>query len=205
MSIILVRHGETPLNAARVMQPPTTGLSSRGLEQAQRVADRLCLQQPMALLSSDMPRAMQTAEAIAARTGLPVVSSPLLRERNFGDLRGLPYDSLGFDPLTMKEAPANGESMLDFEQRVAEAFADVVERRSRLSGSIVVVSHGLWIKAALSYLCHLHGGIAVPERIGNTSVTILLQDPPHRPATVNCTQHLDQGGLSETGLSLSGG
>lgn len=205
MSIIFVRHGETPLNAARIMQPPATGLSSRGLEQALRVADRLCLQQPMALLSSDMPRAMQTADAIAARTGLPVVPSPLLRERNFGDLRGVPYDSLGFDPLTMKDAPTNGESMIDFEQRVAAAFADVVERRLRLSGSIVVVSHGLWIKAALSYLSQLHGDIMVPERIGNTSVTILSQDPPHRPVVVNCTQHLDQEGLSENGLSLSGG
>ena len=205
MSIILVRHGETPLNAARVMQPPSTGLSARGLAQANRVAARLHSMNPRGLISSDMPRAWQTAEQIASLTGLKPQSSPLLRERNFGDLRGLPYDSLGFDPLTMEEAPANGESKQAFEQRVVQAFEEILIRRAKLQGDLVVVTHGLWIKAMLSDLCSRFGGLEVPHRIGNTAVTVLSQDPPHLTGLVNCTRHLDGPEWSETGSSLSGG
>lgn len=205
MSIILVRHGETPLNAARVMQPPSTGLSPKGLAQANRVAARLQSMNPHALISSDMPRAWQTAEQIATLTGLKPQSLSLLRERNFGDLRGLPYDSLGFDPLTMEEAPANGESRQEFEQRVVQAFEEVLRLRANLLGDIVVVTHGLWIKAMLSYLCSRFGGFEVPHRIGNTAVTVLSQDPPHLTMLVNCTRHLEGSEWSEADSSLSGG
>lgn len=205
MSIILVRHGETPLNAARVMQPPTTALSQRGLEQAGQLAQRLQTMRPHALMSSDMPRAWQTAEQIATLTGLTIECSPLLRERNFGDLRGLPYDSLGFDPLNMDEAPSNGESKREFEQRVTQAFEVVLARRASLQGDIVVVTHGLWIKTMLDHLAQTFGQWEVPHRIGNTAVTILAQDPPHAPRLLNCTRHLDTAGMSEAGSSLSGG
>ena len=205
MSIILVRHGETPLNATRVMQPPSTGLSAKGLAQANRVAARLQSMNPHALISSDMPRAWQTAEQIALLTGLKPQSSPLLRERNFGDLRGLPYDGLGFDPLTMDEAPVNGESKLEFEQRVVQAFEEVLRLRASLHGDMVVVTHGLWIKAMLSHLCARFGGLEVPHRIGNTAVTVLSQDPPHLTILVNCTRHLEGSEWSEADSSLSGG
>ncbi len=62
-----------------------------------------------AIVSSDLPRARATADAIASATGLPVAETPLLQERNFGDLRGQSYDALGFNPLTMTDAPPNGE------------------------------------------------------------------------------------------------
>ena len=58
MAILLVRHGETALNAARVMQPADTPLSERGLAQARAVARRLAQRgRVAALLSSDLPRA----------------------------------------------------------------------------------------------------------------------------------------------------
>lgn len=205
MSIILVRHGETSLNAARVMQPPSTGLSARGRLQANRVATRLQSMDPKVLISSDMPRAWQTAEQIACQTGLAIEPWPMLRERNFGDLRGLSYDSLGFDPLTMVEAPANGESMREFEQRVVRAFEALLQHRASLEGNMVVVTHGLWIKAVLSYLGETFGGLEVPRKIGNTAMTILAIEPPHPASLVNCTRHLDGSDLSETSSSLSGG
>ena len=77
----------------------------------------------MGILSSDLPRARQTAEHLAQATGLPVHTSALLQERNFGELRGLAYDSLSIDPMTMDEAPPGGESQASFEHRVAQAFA----------------------------------------------------------------------------------
>jgi probable phosphoglycerate mutase len=101
MSIILVRHGETPLNVARTLQPADTPLSATGLAQAEAVAKRLAGLQLAAIVSSDLPRALSTAQAIAAATGAPISTTTLLHERNFGDLRGQPYDTLGFNPLTM--------------------------------------------------------------------------------------------------------
>ena len=117
MAILLLRHGETALNAARVMQPADTALSERGRWQAEALAQRLApnADRPpgapriSAVLSSDLPRAWFTALPIGQRCGVPVRASALLHERNFGDLRGQPYDTLGFDPLTMDGAPPGGE------------------------------------------------------------------------------------------------
>ena len=82
MTILLIRHGETPLNAARVMQPPDTPLSERGIAQALALAQRLGAAPLAGILSSDLRRAHDTAQAVAARTGLPVQTTPLLHERN---------------------------------------------------------------------------------------------------------------------------
>ena len=97
MKIHLVRHGETPLNAARVLQHPDTPLSERGIAQAARVAERLADAGIAAILTSDYARALATAEAIRAATGAPMEVEPLLRERNFGIYRGCAYHSLKVD------------------------------------------------------------------------------------------------------------
>jgi broad specificity phosphatase PhoE len=196
MTILLVRHGETALNAARVMQPAATPLSDRGLAQAQAVAERLAPLRLAGVISSDLPRALQTAQAIAAAAGgLPVQTTPLLHERNFGDFRGRPHASFGFDPIEMLDAPPGGESMADFMARVAEARAWVLQAFARSGGPLAVVSHGLVIRAWL--------GPDAP-RIGNTAVSLLAPKPPHAATLVNCTVHLD-GRTAEDGSSLSGG
>ena len=64
MAVVLVRHGETALNAARVLQPADTPLSARGVVQAQALARRLAATgRVAAIVSSDLPRAWRTAEA----------------------------------------------------------------------------------------------------------------------------------------------
>ena len=77
MTLLLIRHGETALNAARVLQPADTPLSARGAAQAEALAGRLAAWRgaprepggaPLAgILSSDLPRALATAEAIGVR------------------------------------------------------------------------------------------------------------------------------------------
>jgi probable phosphoglycerate mutase len=97
-TLLLVRHGETVDNARQIMQGQTQGeLNGHGREQARAVADRLAGEQIDTVVASDLRRAVQTAEIIAAPHGLPVVTTPLLRERDWGgftgrfipDLRGL--------------------------------------------------------------------------------------------------------------------
>lgn len=204
MTLLFIRHGETALNAARVMQPADTPLSARGLAQAEAVALRVAGLRPVAVLSSDLPRALQTAQAIVAATGLPLQTSALLHERNFGDLRGRPHASLGFDALTMSEAPPGGESMADFDARCDQAFEQALRLRATLDGPLVVVSHGLVIKSLLRRRIALPPGTGVPERVGNTSVTLVSHQPPHAAELVDCTTHL-QGRIAEDGSSLSGG
>jgi 2,3-bisphosphoglycerate-dependent phosphoglycerate mutase len=193
MPIILVRHGVTALNVSRVLQPPDTQLNADGLAQAEAVARELAGLQPAALLSSDLPRAVQTAQAIARATGLAVTTTDLLRERNFGDLRGQSYDGLGFDPLTMVQAPPGGESAVAFEWRVGLAFALALRQRAAITGPLVVVTHGLVIRAMLSGPIGLGAERLVDLHIGNTSVTVVGERPPHTVKLLSATRHLDSG------------
>ena len=117
MSIVFVRHGETALNAARVLQPADTPLNSLGMAQADSVARRLARLGPAGIVSSDLPRAWVTAQVIGDACGRAVTPLPLLHERNFGELRGRPYDTLGFDPLASACAPPGGESNQAFMDR----------------------------------------------------------------------------------------
>ena len=87
--IYLVRHGETLDNARQVMQGQTQGeLNEKGREQARQVAERLAKEHFDAIVASDLHRSVQTAEIIAAPHGLPVRTTPLLRERDWGSFTG---------------------------------------------------------------------------------------------------------------------
>lgn len=210
MTLVFVRHGETALNAARVLQPPDTPLNARGLQQAQAVALRLVALRPAGVTSSDLPRAVQTAQAIVqtiaqAAGAVPLRTTPLLQERHFGVLRGQSYDALGFDALNSAEAPEGGESWNTFAARVDAALALLVQQRAALDGPLVVVTHGLVIRALLQRL-PLQPGCTVPARLGNTGVTVIDAAAPHTITLANCLLHLDLDGAAlEDGSSLSGG
>jgi len=204
VTIVLLRHGETALNAARVLQPADTPLSPRGLAQARAAARVLAARRIAAIVSSDLPRAWQTASAVAEATGLPITAEPLLQERNFGALRGRPYDGLGFDPLLMEAAPPEGESMAAFLARVERAFERAVALRAPLDGDLVVVSHGLVIGAMLAARATLAHGMTLPARIGNASITVLEPRAPHLASVLDDVRHL-QGVMADDPESLSGG
>ena len=205
MAVILLRHGETALNAARVMQPAATPLSERGRAQAQAVARRLARRGGIgAILSSDLPRAWLTAEAVGAALALPVEASVRLQERNFGDLRGRPYDTLGFDPLVMRQAPPGGESAADFAERVQQAFDEMLRRHAQLQGDLVVVTHGLLIRTLLAGSLQWDAEALGALHLGNTSLSIFDAAPPYALQLLNCTRHLDAAERDDA-RSLSGG
>jgi probable phosphoglycerate mutase len=186
MAILLVRHGETAANAARVMQRPDVPLNEHGLHQAARLAERLLDLGFVHVLCSDLPRARMTAAPLAAR-GAVIEETPLLQERNFGDLRGTPYAELTEDPFAPGYAPPGGETLPVFHIRVAEAFALIARRRRALPGALVVVTHGLVCHAILEN--HAHEA-ALPEHFANTGLTVLDPEPPFAARLVNCTAHL---------------
>lgn len=186
MSILLIRHGETAANAARIMQRPDVPLSARGVRQAAQLAERLFALGFAHVLCSDLVRARMTAAPLAAR-GHAIEETPLLQERNFGDLRGTPYAQLTEDPFAPGFVPPGGESVDEFHRRVAQAFALIVERRRALAGALVVVTHGLVCGALLRN--HARAA-AVPDGFANAGLTVLDPDPPFEARLVNCTQHL---------------
>jgi probable phosphoglycerate mutase len=190
MAILLVRHGETDGNAARILQRPEVPLNARGKRQAEQLAQRLVALGFAHVVCSDLLRARMTAAPLAARSAMTIEETPLLQERNFGDLRGMPYAALNEDPFGPDVAPTNGEDWPTFHARVAEAFAFMVRRRRSLNGNLVVITHGLVCRAVVERHTKVPAGAVVPERFDNTSLTVLNEDAPHSVSLLNCTQHL---------------
>lgn len=203
MSIIVIRHGETALNAARILQPPGTPLSELGIAQARALAPRIAALGIAAIICSDLPRALMTAAPLAELTGLPIERTDLLQERNFGDLRGLPFDSLDYNPIATDDAPPGGESSAVFNERVARAFAFVTAMRARVGGPLAVVTHGLVVRSILERHAKAGAGIALPERLSNTSVSVLAPQSPWEILLANCTAHLDEA-IRDDGRGVSG-
>jgi len=187
MTILVVRHGETAGNAARVVQRPDVPLNERGIRQAAQLADRLFAMGFAHVLCSDLLRARMTAEPLHARAGVVIEETPLLQERNFGDLRGTPYAELTEDPFAPDYVPPNGESVDVFHRRVARAFALIVERRRGLAGPLVVVTHGLVCHAILE---NHTSAASMPDHFANAGLTLLDPAPPFAIRLANCTQHL---------------
>ena len=194
MAIFVARHGETELNAARIIQMPTTPLSARGRDQAARLAARLAPLGIARILTSDYLRAVETAEAIAARSGAAIVVDPLLRERDFGDIRGTPYDALGgIDPFALDYHPPNGESWAQFHARVAVAWELVARVAAATDGNLAVVTHGLVCRALVDEHLVLPAGETAPSLWGNTALTEVAHAPPWTVRVLACTAHLVDG------------
>jgi broad specificity phosphatase PhoE len=194
MAIFVVRHGETELNAARIIQMPTTPLSERGREQAARLAERLAPLGIAHILTSDLARAVETARAVADRTGAPIAVDPRLRERDFGDIRGTPYDALGLDPFALDYHPPNGESWDDFHGRVAEAWRMVARTAAETPGHLAVVTHGLVCRSLVDRHLTLQAGTNAPGLWSNTALTEIEPAPPWTVRLLACTAHLGAEG-----------
>ncbi|HEU5196993.1 MAG TPA: histidine phosphatase family protein [Methylomirabilota bacterium] len=189
--LFLIRHGETDGNALRIVQHPHIPLSPRGVVQAERLARRLAAEPIARIVSSDYARALTTAEHLQRATGAPLVVDPLLRERNFGDLRGTPYAELGLDMFAPDYVPPNGESWAVFHARVDRAWARVQELAAATSGRLAVVTHGLVCRSLAARHLVLADGETAPERWDNTSLTIVDWPAPWRVRLLNCIAHLD--------------
>ena len=167
--LFLVRHGETYDNARQVMQGQTQGeLNAKGTAQAEALARRLRGEHFDAIVSSDLHRAIQTAEIIARPRGMAVTTTPLLRERDWGDFTGRFIPGLKGLPF-----PENVETLEHLLGR-ASRFLDYI--RSTFPGQqVAAVGHGIVNKAIQAVLSgkdmrHI-------ERMENADVRILeLQD-----------------------------
>ena len=150
LTLLLVRHGQSEWNAAGLMQGQTAHprLTELGHRQAAEAARALVNHRPGALFSSDLVRALETAEHCARLTGLPVRTTAALREQSYGALEGRPSREL-WDVVDWTDphwAAPEGESLAQLHARVAACLARL--RRERPAEVIALVTHGDTIRAA---------------------------------------------------------
>jgi broad specificity phosphatase PhoE len=152
--VLLVRHGETDDNAAdRFQGRIDTPLNDRGREQSRALADELAGEGLLALYTSPLARARETAEIIGERLGLQPVLDPRLMEADAGTWSGRLYSEIVADDAAAFVAwrarrpgfrfPGGGESVEEQAARVAAALRDVG------AGPLpaLVVTHGGTIRA----------------------------------------------------------
>ena len=153
--VLLVRHGQTDANASGTLQGHLpTPLNLTGIRQATLLADRLAAWRPpvAALLSSDLPRAAQTAGPIAAACGLRATYSPDWRERGFGLLEGKPIGNRAIWQVAGGEIdPPGAEPSTEFMDRVRSALLAVAAAH-RERPCVAVVTHGGPIRGVLKML-----------------------------------------------------
>lgn len=163
--LYLARHGETVDNASQTMQGQMPGcLNDNGFKQAAILCEQLAGVHFDAIVSSDLRRAIQTAEVLAAARQMPIVTTPLLRERDWGDFTGrfIP-DLKGLD------FPDNVETLPALQER-ARAFLDFI-RKNYPEQRVLAVGHGIINKAIQAV--HYNKQMREVERMKNAEVRIL--------------------------------
>lgn len=151
--LVLLRHGQTDYNVAGRMQGHLDSmLTETGVEQAIAVAPEIARLVPDRLISSDLRRAVDTADHVAAACGLPVKYDARLRETHLGDWQGRTVAEIEdawpgaisawrSDPAW---APPGGESRIDVVRRALPVVDELDEEYAGTEPDItvVLVAHG---------------------------------------------------------------
>ncbi|WVZ92479.1 hypothetical protein U9M48_038541 [Paspalum notatum var. saurae] len=204
--VVIVRHGETSWNASRIIQGHLDAeLNDIGRQQAVAVAHRLSKEaKPVAIYSSDLKRAAETAQTIARICNLPnVVFDPALRERHIGDLQGMKLQDAATErPEAYKafvshkrnqQIPGGGESLDQLSERCVSCLYKIVEKHK--GERIILVSHGGTIRELYRHASPtkpLHG------KIHNTSVSVILVSDTTGRCIVKAVGDISH--LQETGV-----
>jgi broad specificity phosphatase PhoE len=169
-TVLLARHGETDWNREQRWQGHADpGLNENGRRQAEELAARLADVELAAVYSSDLARALETAEVIARAKGVDVVADPRLREIDVGEWSGLTTDEIERDfPTGFARHSAGGdgweqgETHAAMSDRVVAAIARIAADHG--SEQVLCVLHGGPIRALLAHA----DGVALREyRLSN--------------------------------------
>jgi 2,3-bisphosphoglycerate-dependent phosphoglycerate mutase len=202
-NVLLIRHGQSEGNAARRFGGHTaTPLSPRGRRQAQATARALQSEELTIIYSSDLARAVETAQPLANLTGLAVNATTAFRERSVGVMEGLTFEAAAqqhpeqYAALLQRDFEhvlTGGESYRQLLDRAVEKLDEIIAENK--GGKIAIFSHtGTICILAL----HLMGALDAPElkpvwiSSANCGVTrIELRDDGFvRVLNVNDTRHL---------------
>jgi probable phosphoglycerate mutase len=199
-TFLLIRHGRTGWLEEGRLQGWVGGvsLSEKGRWQATRLAQRIAALPLVAIYSSPLDRARETAQIIANGRGMQVTIEDALGEIRVGELEGRFIRDLDANDPYWREYrvhPAavrfpGGESLSEVQERAVS----LIERlRAEIpSGAVALVSHADVIRAIAAHymgidLDHIHR-----FRIDQASLSVLkLEHGNAALSTLNCTCHLE--------------
>lgn len=183
MKVYFVRHGKDDENFRGGWS--SRGLVPEGVEQAERLANHLKEKNVeygiKKILSSDLPRATETAEILAKALELPLQADERLREADNGSLAGMPneealekYPGLFWSTLKPDECYPNGESPNMFFTRIEAWFEAFLKECKDTDGNVLVLTHG----GVINVVYHLVGNMEWSNAkksisVGNCSVHVL--------------------------------
>ncbi|HET9478444.1 MAG TPA: histidine phosphatase family protein [Pyrinomonadaceae bacterium] len=201
--VLLIRHGQSEGNAERRFGGHTaTPLSPRGRRQANATAVALKNEGLTTIYSSDLARAVETAQPLAGLTGLPVNTSVAFRERSVGVMEGLTFEDAA------QQHPEQYAALLrrDFEHVLTggESYRQLLDRAWQKLDEIIAENKGgrIAVFSHTGTICilalHLMGALDAPElkpvwiTSANCGVTRfeLREDGFVRVLTLNDTRHL---------------
>ncbi|WP_372593869.1 histidine phosphatase family protein [Actinotalea sp.] len=191
LTVVLVRHGETPATISRTFSgsgTPGPGLAPAGRVQAAQAADLVFrvgrqrwpdLPHPSSLLASPMVRTQETARAVGRRLGLPVQTDERFAECHFGDWEGRTSSQIDeTEPEALRRWSADprlpapgGEALVAVGDRVAAGLED--QLAAGTDRTVVIVSHAMAIRAGVGHALRLAPELWGSLRILPASLTVL--------------------------------
>lgn len=165
MRIIFMRHGENPAGYRGGWS--SFQLTEKGMNQVELAAIDLIKLDFNIILSSDLVRAKQTAEIVAKTCQKEIIYDPSLREINNGILAGMSnedakkqYPGLYFSTLRFDERYPNGESPLEFYERMKQAYMKILP----LNQNVLVVTHSGVINAMYCIVLSITSNIRIKSK-----------------------------------------
>ena len=208
MHLILARHGETASNRDRLgLGRKDVPLTDRGRLQAEALAESLQSLPVVAVYSSPLLRAVDTARCIAAGHGLDVLTDAGLTEMDVGEMDGLTFEEMRerYSDFLLRwvtpegatlRMPGGGESLQDVQVRVCESVRRMAERHR--DDFVAAVSHNFTIRALI---CHaLNLPLCEFRRLRHDLASTSVLDVKGERMTLvrlNDTCHLEARGLEE--------
>jgi probable phosphoglycerate mutase len=157
--VYLIRHGETDLLRSGLCgRLPGISLNETGHNQARLIAAYLKEQPIVAIYSSPLERAMETALPLAQSKGLEIRPAPAFNEVNHGDWAGMTWEQLHLDPRWRAHnefrsgvSAPNGEMAVEVEARAVKELERLLAQHGE--DQIAVVTHAAVVRATVtSYL-----------------------------------------------------
>jgi 2,3-bisphosphoglycerate-dependent phosphoglycerate mutase len=200
--ITAIRHGETAWNVdTRIQGQLDISLNEKGHWQAAQAGTALASERIDAIVSSDLARAYETALAVAKHHDLNVQVDRGLREREFGFFQGKtfaeieaqhPQEALLWRKRVPDFAPAGGENLLIFRERVAQCLRALVAQYA--GKHLVIVSHGGVMDIIYREATGLDLQAPRTWQLGNASINRVLWNGEHFSLVGwSDTSHLNEG------------